>query len=125
MKLRWVACGLVLLCAMISAARAAPPRPNIVFVLADDLGWMDVGCYGSRHFRTPHIDRLAARGVRFTDAYAASCVCSPTRASIMTGKYPARLDLTIWLGGRGGAPGARLRYRPRGEMAPWRVALSS
>ena len=78
--------------------------PNIVLILADDLGWKDLGCYGSEVFDTPNLNRMAERGMRFTSAYAASCVCSPTRASIMTGKYPARLDLTIWLGGRGGAP---------------------
>jgi arylsulfatase A-like enzyme len=70
--------------------------------LADDLGWSDLGCYGSKFYQTPHLDRLAVKGMRFTDAYAASCVCSPTRASILTGKYPARLDLTIWLNGSSG-----------------------
>ena len=79
-------------------------RPNVILILADDLGWMDLGCFGHKFHETPHLDRLAAEGMRFTDAYAASCVCSPTRSSIMTGKYPARNDLTIWLGGRGGAP---------------------
>jgi arylsulfatase A-like enzyme len=69
---------------------------NIVFILADDLGWSDLGCYGADLHETPHIDRLAAEGVRFTDAYSASPVCSPTRASIMTGKHPARLGMTIW-----------------------------
>ena len=71
-------------------------RPNIVFILVDDLGWADVGCYGSDLHGTPNIDRLAQEGMRFTDAYAAAPVCSPTRASIMTGKYPARLHMTIW-----------------------------
>lgn len=85
-------------CAELSSA------PNIVFILADDLGGKDLGCYGSEVFQTPNLDRMAAGGMRFTSAYAASCVCSPTRASIMTGKYPARLGLTIWLGGKGGAP---------------------
>ncbi len=78
--------------------RASPPagRPwNIVFILADDLGWSDLGCYGADLHETPNLDRLAARGVRFTDAYAAS-VCSPTRASIMTGKHHARLHVTVW-----------------------------
>ena len=65
--------------------------------LIDDLGWMDLGCQGSTYYKTPHIDKLAAEGVRFTDAYAACAVCSPTRASILTGKYPARLLLTDWL----------------------------
>ncbi len=69
-------------------------RPNIVFFLVDDLGWRDVGCFGSRLHRTPHIDRLALDGVCFDQAYAAACSCSPTRASIMTGKYPARLRMT-------------------------------
>jgi arylsulfatase A-like enzyme len=77
--------------------------PNIVLILADDLGWVDPACYGHDFHETPHLDKLAAEGMRFTDAYTASCVCSPTRSSIMTGKYPARNDLTIWLGGRGGA----------------------
>ena len=75
-------------------------KPNIVFFLVDDLGWRDVGCFGSSFYETPNIDRLAAEGVRFTQAYAACHVCSPTRASILTGKYPARLGLTDWLSGR-------------------------
>ena len=75
-------------------------QPNIVFFLVDDLGWSDVGCYGSRFYETPNIDSLALDGVRFTNAYAACHVCSPTRASILTGKYPARLNLTDWLNGR-------------------------
>lgn len=73
--------------------------PNIVFILADDLGWADVGCYGSDFYETPNIDRLAKQGMRFTDAYAACNCCSPTRASILTGKYPARLHLTDWIPG--------------------------
>ncbi|MBC8351679.1 MAG: sulfatase [Planctomycetes bacterium] len=75
-------------------------RPNVVFFLVDDLGWRDVGCYGSRFYETPNVDRLAEDGVRFTQAYAACHVCSPTRASILTGKYPARLHLTDWITGR-------------------------
>jgi arylsulfatase A len=68
----------------------ANERPNIVLILADDLGYADPGCYGSKDIRTPNIDRLAHDGVRLTDAYAAAAVCSPTRASIMTGRYPQR-----------------------------------
>src|SRR4051794_39292221 len=75
-------------------------QPNIIFILADDLGWRDLGCYGSTFHETPHLDRLAHLGMRFTDAYAACSVCSPTRASILTGKYPARIGLTDWLPGR-------------------------
>jgi len=74
-------------------------RPNFVFILADDLGWNQLGCYGGSYYKTPNIDRLAKEGMRFTDAYAASPVCSPTRASIMTGKYPARLHLTNYIPG--------------------------
>jgi len=75
-------------------------RPNIIFILADDLGWADLGCYGNDYHQTPNLDRLAESGMRFTDAYAASSVCSPTRSSIITGKYPANNDLTLWLNGR-------------------------
>lgn len=87
----------------------AGQRPNIVFILVDDLGWSDVGCFGSKYYETPNIDRLASQGMRFTDAYAACSVCSPTRASIMTGKYPARLHLTDWIPGEGDAPIHALR----------------
>jgi arylsulfatase A-like enzyme len=75
-------------------------RPNIVFILMDDLGWRDLGCYGSEFHDTPNLDRLAADGMRFTDAYAACPVCSPTRASILTGRYPARIGVTNFIGGR-------------------------
>ncbi len=74
-------------------------RPNFLFILADDLGWSQLGCYGSNYYETPNIDRLASEGMRFTDAYAACPVCSPTRASIMTGKYPGRLHLTDFIAG--------------------------
>jgi arylsulfatase A-like enzyme len=83
-----------------ASQRDSRGRPNIVLILADDLGWADLGCYGNTYHQTPNLDRLAAQGMRFTDAYAASSVCSPTRSSILSGKYPARNDLTIWLGGR-------------------------
>jgi arylsulfatase A-like enzyme len=77
-----------------SSTREGRPgrRPNIVFILADDLGWGDVGCYGSLHHTTPAIDRLAAGGVRFTHGYAGSATCSPTRFSLYTGRYPGRLE---------------------------------
>jgi arylsulfatase A-like enzyme len=81
------------------AAAAAPRRPNIVFMLVDDLGWSDLGCYGNTFHETPRIDRFAASAARFTHAYAACAVCSPTRASILTGKYPARLAMTDWIPG--------------------------
>lgn len=75
-------------------------QPNILFILTDDLGWKDLSCYGSTFYETPHLDRLASQGMKFTDAYAACPVCSPTRASILTGKYPARLGITNFIGGR-------------------------
>ena len=71
-------------------------RPNLVLILADDLGWADLSCYGNDLHQTPNLDRLARQGVRFTDAYAASPVCTPTRAAILTGLHPARLHMTIW-----------------------------
>jgi arylsulfatase A-like enzyme len=86
--------------ARLSAADQHPIRPNVVFFLVDDLGWRDLGCYGSTFHETPRIDQFARGSVRFTQAYAACHVCSPTRASILTGKYPARLQLTDWLPGR-------------------------
>src|SRR3954471_14651919 len=81
---------------------------NVVLILADDLGWADLGCYGSKYHKTPHLDHLAASGARFTDAYAAAPICSPTRAALLTGKYPARLNLTDWLPGRSDRPDQKL-----------------
>jgi len=75
-------------------------KPNFILILIDDLGWMDAGCYGSKFYETPNIDRLAAEGMRFTDGYAACAVCSPTRAAVMTGRYPARLGVTDWIRAR-------------------------
>jgi arylsulfatase A len=74
--------------------RGAGPRPpNIILILTDNLGYGDLGCYGSKKHRTPHIDRMAREGVRFTDCYAASGVCTPSRAALMTGCYPRRVGL--------------------------------
>jgi arylsulfatase A len=89
-------------------AFAAEPPPNVVLIVADDLGWADLGCYGSKFYRTPNLDRLAGEGRRFTQAYAACPVCSPTRAALMTGKSPARLLLTDWLPGRPDNPFQKL-----------------
>lgn len=80
-----------------AAANEQPPT-NFVFFLVDDLGWRDLACFGSDFYETPHVDRLAATGVMFPNAYASCPVCSPTRASIQTGKYPARLNLTAHVG---------------------------
>lgn len=83
-------------CALPSWARAATAsarRTNIVFILADDLGYADLSCYGATKIRTPHLDRMAMDGLRFTDAYAAAPVCTPTRAAFLTGCYPKRVGL--------------------------------
>ena len=93
----------------VSSLTGKQETPNIVLFLIDDLGWKDIGCYGSDYYQTPNIDKLAEQGVRFTDAYAACAVCSPTRAAIMTGKYPARLMLTEWLPSGRWNPKAKLR----------------
>ena len=82
------------------AFQTSARKPNIVFFLVDDLGWADVGCYGSQFHETPAIDQLAKEGILFDNAYSTCHVCSPSRASILTGKYPARTNLTEWLGGR-------------------------
>ncbi len=93
-----------------SAPAAAPPTPpNIVVILVDDLGWMDLHCQGNPLLDTPQLDRLAKQGMRFTDAYAAAPVCTPTRAAMMTGKSPARLAITNH------APGHRPGFVPKGQ----------
>ena len=86
----------VLLAGCGSASSPEITKPNILFIVTDDLGWSDLKCYGADLHETPNIDRLAKKGVRFVNSYAAAPVCSPTRASLMTGKYPARLNFTIW-----------------------------
>ena len=97
-------CALVFVTLVLSVCGAAN-RPNIVIILVDDLGWMDLSCQGSRYYETPNLDSLAAQGMRFTNAYAACAVCSPTRAAVQTGRYPARLGVTDWIRSRfqGGA----------------------
>ena len=88
--------ALVVLLICVPAIAQSGTRPNIVFVLVDDMGWTDLGIYGSDLHETPRIDAFAGTAMRFTSAYSASPVCSPTRASIMTGKHPAKLRMTIW-----------------------------
>ena len=103
----------VLLLLPSGSLHAAPLRsgpPNVVFILVDDLGWADLGCYGSTFHQTPRLDRLAAGGMRFTQAYAAAPLCSPTRAAILTGKHPARLHLTTYLPGRPDNPAQKLLH---------------
>jgi arylsulfatase A-like enzyme len=86
-----------ILVALVNAALAAPP--NVVLVFADDFGWTDLKCYGSDLYVSPNLDRLAKDGMRFTQNYSACTVCSPTRAALLTGKYPGRLHITDWIPG--------------------------
>ncbi|MFM8495889.1 MAG: sulfatase, partial [Planctomycetia bacterium] len=94
-------CVAILFCwtAFADAIAAAAPPTNVIVVLVDDMGWRDLSCQGSPLYETPHIDRLAASGMRFTHGYAACTVCSPTRAAMLTGQYPARLHITDWIKG--------------------------
>ncbi|MEY3284643.1 MAG: Arylsulfatase, partial [Acidobacteriota bacterium] len=104
--------GLILFLSPLGALAQTPARPNIVFILADDLGWADLGSYGADLHETPHLDRLARAGVRFTQAYAMP-VCSPTRAAILTGKHAARLNFTIWREGSVGRDAEAARSKNR------------
>lgn len=101
----------------------AEDRPNFLFFLVDDLGWADVGCNGSSFHETPHIDALAASGTRFTDGYAAASICSPTRASIMTGRHPVRVDITDWIPGMT-ATGKFQKVEDRDELALEEVTIA-
>ncbi len=93
---RWLVAFACLGPASLLSAAAPAVRPNIVVILADDLGAHDLACYGADLHETPNVDSLAREGLRFTRAYAPSPVCSPTRAALLTGQHPARLHLTIW-----------------------------
>ncbi len=92
-------------------------KPNVLFILVDDLGWNDLGCYGSTFYESPNIDKLAQSAIKFTDAYAAGSVCSPTRAALMTGKHPARIGITDWIPGRGDK-GHKLKTPPILDQLP-------
>ncbi len=98
--------------------------PNIVFLLVDDLGWSDLTCYGSTFHETPNIDKLASEGMRFTNAYAACPVCSPTRASILTGRYPARLNITDWIPGSDPKDKLLLGTKDRHELPLEEITLA-
>ena len=113
---RWCAhlVALSLFSACLAGAQTLPL--NVVFILVDDLGWTDLGCQGSKFYETPNIDYLAREGMRFTQAYAACTVCSPTRAALMTGKYPARLHLTDWIAGH-------IRPKAKLKVPDWQMHL--
>jgi uncharacterized sulfatase len=110
------ACGV----AFAVRAESRDKKPNIVFILADDLGWADLGCYGNRFNETPNIDRLAKQGMRFTNFYAAAPVCSPTRAAILSGQYPARFGLTAHIPGHW-RPFEKLVEPPIAQQLPLEV----
>ena len=114
-KSNLILCALALVLA-ISPAVAAGKPPNIVFFLVDDMGWGDIGAYGSNYHQTPNVDRLAAEGMKFTNGYAACTVCSPSRAAIMTGCYPGRLHLTDWITGHG-------RRNPKLRIPKWKMYI--
>lgn len=106
-----IICKVLLMTAALPVARhvsaqnntdATTARPNVVFILADDLGWRDLSYAGSEFYESPHIDRIANEGIKFNFGYSTCQVCSPSRASLMTGKYPARLQITDWIGAAAG-----------------------
>ncbi len=107
-----------------STESAVAQGPNFLFLLVDDLGWRDLGCYGSPAHETPHIDELCRQGVKFTQAYTAASICSPTRASILTGKHPVRVDITDWIPGQ--RPGNQKLRTPedRHELALEEITIA-
>ena len=107
----------------LSSPAVAADRPNVIVFLTDDQGWMDSGVYGSRYYDTPNFDRLAASGVRFTNAYSASPLCSPTRLSVLTGKYPHRLGMTAPHGHLPTIDPDTPLYQPGQTGAPWQAYL--
>lgn len=109
--------GLSLAAAQPSAAREK--QPNILFILADDLGWRDLSCTGSTYYESPHIDRIARKGMQFTQGYATCQVSSPSRASILTGRYTARHGITNWIGEASGEDWRRLGRHSKLLPAPY------
>ena len=102
----------------ITSGQAGSSKPNFVFILIDDWGWTDLACYGSSFYETPSMDKLAREGIRFTDAYATCPVCSPTRASILTGKYPPTLQFTDWIPGFSPKPHHKMLPAPTLKNLP-------
>lgn len=106
-----------------AATETASARPNVLFILCDDLGVNDLQCYGRADHNTPHLDRLAAQGTRFTSAYAAQAVCSPSRAALLTGLNPARLHITDWIPGRPNAASQRVLQAEMAVHVPLSVRM--
>jgi arylsulfatase A-like enzyme len=121
-KLALSAASLSVLCGCAPESIKNKEPYNVLFFLVDDLGWSDIGCYGSEFYETPNIDQLGKEGVRFTNAYAACHVSSPTRASIITGRYPASINLTDWLPGRLNFPFQKLLNVPVDQHLPYGIA---
>ena len=126
-KTSWLALAITLLLGTPILAADKPRAPSIVFILADDLGYGDLGCYGQKQIQTPNLDRMAAEGMRFTQFYAGCTVCAPSRCSLMTGLHTghclirgnARAEPAARGRHRGeGAQGRRLHDRPRGQVGP-------
>jgi len=121
--------AVVPLAAGIISGKHEKQKPNVIFILLDDFGYMDLGCYGSKYYETPNIDRLARQGIRFTDAYAVCPVSSPTRACIMTGRYPVKTGITDWIPGRqatkSGSPSDKLIALPfKLQLDPGEVTIA-
>ena len=115
---------LVWLVLLVPAVGTAAERPNVVFFLVDDLGWTDLGCFGSSFYDTPHVDGLARSGMKFTNAYAACPVCSPTRASILSGKYPSRIGITDYINAAGGNQPGKWRRNTRLLPSPYKDRMA-
>lgn len=116
-------CGWIAWMGAAECENVAAANPNVVFILADDLGWRDLSCYGSPFYETPHIDALAASGMRFTNAYTAASICSPTRASLMTGKHPVRTGITDYIPGLKSEPDQMLTPRTATELQLSEITL--
>ncbi len=124
---------LILICMMLSSlngrdalaqTKETNPPPNFLFILVDDLGYKDLGCYGSTFYDTPNLDRLAGSGMQFMQGYAAHPVCSPTRAAIMTGQNPARVGITDWIPGGAGKIGRLIPPRDLNQLPLEQVTIA-